>query len=117
VSNTTLPSAPLAAVIDRIMHRALIGEGYSSSARTRVYAEIGVHPRRLWGWRSGECRTVGFSVADRILTRTQYLWFDVWPECTEHEEPLFGCPGCLAYYTARKAFTGAVIPREMRRPS
>jgi N6-adenosine-specific RNA methylase IME4 len=109
--STTLPAAPLAAVIDRILQRALISEGYASTTRTRVYAEVGVHPRRLWGWRSGECRTVGFSVADRILTRTQYLWFDVWPECTAHPEPLFGCPDCLAHYTARKAFTGLLIPR------
>lgn len=103
MSNTTnLPAAPLAALIDRICAR----EGNPK----QVYKRLKIHERLVFDWRNRPGYTVQFDSADRVLTATSYLWFDVWPECAEHTDPDPACASCVAYFRARKTFTGAHVP-------
>lgn len=115
MSNASLPAAPLAAVIDRILARVLVGENPASTARTIAYQDLAVNPRTVWAWRATPRATVTFSVADRVLSCTPYLWFDVWPACEDHEEPEAECLTCLVHYRARRLFTGRSVPKAMRR--
>lgn len=114
-SRSHLPAAPLVAVLERVLARYDGGDdiNMSGGASKHAYRELAMNPRQLWAWRTGSNATVTPTVADRILSRTQYLWFDVWPECEVHEEPDRSCATCKAYYRARLDFTGKRIPRAM----
>jgi hypothetical protein len=151
-----LPSAPLAAAIERRIVRARAGQNvlakysYSDTDATRgqvaleligggvssatckphrgardprcpkcQQAAMQAAARRLYAWAHGESETVRFDIADAILQRAGWLWFDVWepcepcPEDLEHRKAITAdghCPRCdaySAYRTAERAFEAA----------
>jgi hypothetical protein len=112
-----LPAAPLAAAIERLIvaeaagaypmapaihirsdtgNTIAMGKGGSheegSSPREIVCARLGVETRSLFGWRSGERKTVQFDTADRILTLAGWCWWDIWTA----EEAQFAFEGPVA---------------------
>lgn len=113
-----LPAAPLAVLVDRIVSRAAPDDGnHANVARTFAYEAMQISPRTLYAWRAPRA-TVSPLVADRVLSGTPYLWFDVWPECEKHKRghrvsP--SCAVCRAYFSARAAFTGKALPIALRR--
>lgn len=110
MSNASLPAAPLATAIERLIS---FTPG-ADDARGRACERFYLNPRTLYAWRTGAKRSVTLAVADRILSASPYLWFDVWPECLAHETPLRSCADCLTYYRARRAFTGRRVPESIR---
>lgn len=80
----TLPSAPLAAALEKIIRResasnlwtALPGDG---GARAAVCARAGIDERRLFRL-ANESDRVQFVTADGIVTRAGLAWWEVWPE-------------------------------------
>jgi hypothetical protein len=114
MAHASLPSAPLAAAIDRLVDRAQRAvDEPNGIARKLAYQELAVNPRMVYAWRAQTYPTVTLAVADRILSHSPYLWFDVWRECAEHEGPERGCAACEAHYKARLAFTGKRVPRAL----
>jgi hypothetical protein len=71
-----LPAAPLAALIDRMCAK----DGDAKA----VLARLGVDQRKVYDWRHRPNANVDSDRADRVLSASPYLWFDVWPECEEH---------------------------------
>lgn len=118
---TRLPAAPLVALVERMLTQSTgdldpATESYlMDGARARVMERIGINNRRLFDWRKPGAR-VDPIVADRVLTASPYLWFDVWPECPrgpKHAAQIAysgKCETCDAHARARYAFTG-VGPR------
>jgi hypothetical protein len=102
-----LPAGPLVAMIDRMLLRA--SEGLSPSdhtddrgARAAVYERLGTSSRRVYEWRRPRAQ-VQADVADRVLSASPYLWFDIWTECplgVEHDAAVAlggTCPRCDAH--------------------
>lgn len=117
-----LPAAPLAAVIDRMLAYASDIEGVNDlGRRAMVYQQIGTDPRVVADWRNLPRRRVDFATADRVLTATPYLWFDVWHECDHgpaHHSAMAldgKCETCETFYRARFVFTGVRPPRKRRK--
>jgi hypothetical protein len=111
-----LPARPLVEKIDRMLAYASPGRGTritdnTSNDRAAMYEQLGTSTRRLYEWRKPGAQ-VQADVADRVLSGTPYLWFDVWLECprdAEHEVAVMdtgSCARCVAYERARFAFTG-----------
>lgn len=73
----SLPAAPLAAFIEA--QAAKHGE-LNGHAHEMVCEQLGVTDRDFRAWRSGERPTVTFQLVDRVLQRTDALWFDVFDE-------------------------------------
>jgi hypothetical protein len=78
-----LPAAPLAALILQLAER---DENVGDTC-----ASLGIDPRNLYAWRTGERDEVAFDVADRVLTCANRSWWDVWPlgEYPEVHEAMF----------------------------
>jgi hypothetical protein len=98
-----LPAAPLAALVDRMIAREVAGPyvkgGYmritgesgklmppdraprddAPSAMEAVCERLGISSKTLREWRDGSRPTARFDVADRIVTRAEACWWDVWP--------------------------------------
>lgn len=106
-----LPAAPLANMVERLVAHAEPDDP-QSVRRHETYRALTIHPRAVYVWRTQPRATVSWAVADRVLSASPYLWFDVWPECDQHHErPDRDCSTCRAYYRARFLFTGARLPR------
>lgn len=99
----TLPAAPLAAFIDQLVRREEAGNPFAAAplgtpgrrkpndnaGRESVVCErLGVSPRNVFAWRTGEREFVQVHVADRVLTRSGVNWWDVWNEDTVPAETL-----------------------------
>jgi hypothetical protein len=78
---------------------------FAGPARASVMDRAGLCARNVHSWRRPGA-TVQWWVADRVLTSSGYLWFDVWPACGAHEDPDPSCGACDAHARARLAFTG-----------
>lgn len=113
MSNASLPAAPLAVIVDRLVARAIVDDDHTRKARTKAYETLSINPRTLYSWRTYPRACVTMAVADRILSASPYLWFDVWPECAEHPKPARGCEACLVHHRARRAFTGKRVPKSL----
>jgi hypothetical protein len=102
-----LSAGPLIAAIDRLIRREAVafhgdtdvwrlkvpsmegrpivpekisrGDGALSVAEA-VCARLDISTRTLREWRDGRRPSVRFDVADRIVTRAGWLWFDVWSD-------------------------------------
>jgi hypothetical protein len=119
MTNASLPAAPLVAIVDRVVRRAVgevdtstrYGQRAGRDLRESALARMRLDPRALHAWRSGERKTVTLAAADRVLSTTEYLWFDVWPECPYHPEPALGCVHCHTHCHARFLFTGDPLPQ------
>jgi transposase-like protein len=114
-----LPSGPLVAAMDRLFtrqHNAWVpklrdssGKPLKMPGRREMYERIGITERQVLHWRNGQA--VAFDIADRILQRAGWLWFDVWEPCPgDHQHlqdvTLYGsCARCEAYCAAEDAFT------------
>lgn len=66
-----VPAWPLAEAIDSL-----------GSSESIVRARLDLAERTLYRWRVGEADRIQFDVADRIITASPWLWFDVWNERT-----------------------------------
>jgi hypothetical protein len=105
----SLPSLPLAEAVDR----ARVSWGFSSMED--LCERLQVAPRTVMRWRNGDLPTVGFDLADRVLTRLDLLWFDVWEECPgdarhHHDVATTGeCARCEAHCDAEDAFTASAL--------
>lgn len=73
-----LPSAPVAAFVDFLIARAGTDAKLGDDPTGAVCAQLGINARRLLAWRTGESPTARFDVVDKIFTRGQALWFDVY---------------------------------------
>jgi transposase-like protein len=115
----SLASGPLVAAMDRLFtrqHNAWVPKMRDSSGnplkmpgRREMYERLGISERQVLHWRNGQA--VSFDIADRILQRAGWLWFDVWEPCPgDHQHlqdvTLYGsCARCEAYCAAEDAFT------------
>lgn len=111
-----LPAKPLADVVDRLLFWATEGREDSALERTVVFERIAVSPRVVWTWRTRPGAKVEKGCADRVLSASPYLWFDVWPACETHARPERGCETCETHYKARLVFTGVATPRALDAP-
>lgn len=101
-----LPAKPLADMVDRVVAR--------TNDHECALELLGIAPRNLLDWRTKPGASVQQAVADRVISRSPYLWFDIWPECSAHRGPAKMCEACWAYYRARSMFTPAVLPSVYR---
>lgn len=115
----TLPTGPLIAALDRHLHRLAVSafdqgepcritgedgrvrpitaarrDGGAGSVAEVLCERLGISDKTLREWRAGARPSVQFDLADRILTRLGWLWWDVWQE---------GGPG---HEVAARAFEG-----------
>lgn len=104
-----LPAKPLADMVDRVVSR--------TNDHECALQCLGIAPRNLLDWRTKPGASVQPAVADRVISRSPYLWFDVWPECRTHRGPARTCEACWAHYRARAMFTTAVLPAVYRTPA
>jgi hypothetical protein len=74
-----LPVAPLVEVIDRAIRQAGLDRDYQVGSTEEFLRELGLEPRSVRRWRTGEFETVQFDIADIALTRLGLTWWDVWP--------------------------------------
>jgi hypothetical protein len=49
-----------------------------SGGKGDVCIELDIFERQLYGWESGDRLTVEFDIADRVLQRAGWLWWDVY---------------------------------------
>jgi len=98
--SASIPAQQLAALIDRM--------GARDGDPHHVYRALNVDESLVRRWRQEPCK-VSANRADRVLTATPFLWFDVWPACETHD-PCPTCRACVAHVRARRAFTGQPIP-------
>jgi hypothetical protein len=78
---TPLPAKPLADAFERCVVRARMSVYAETDveARNRLCRLVGISPRNLFGWRTGERDRVHFDVAGRVLQGLDMLWWEVWP--------------------------------------
>jgi hypothetical protein len=113
-----LPAGPLAVAVCGLIRRTALDNAYmetigrnitgddgkvrapeefhregAPSPREAVCDRLGIPSRALYDWERGIRATVGFDVADRVVTRAGWLWWDVWPDGEGYE-------------LARRAFEG-----------
>lgn len=86
-----LPSEPLAKKIEELIVRERAGlfayappfknakgKPMADNVRSVVCRRLGITDKAVREWREGKVPTVRFDVADGILGRSPWLWFDVW---------------------------------------
>lgn len=109
----TLPARPLADAIHRMIHRSGATDP-NDPIRTAMFDDLRISSSHVSKWRNQPRATVTLDVADRVLSASPYMWFDIWPECRAHPTPALGCVHCHSHYAARLAFTGARLPAELQ---
>lgn len=73
-----VPAAPLAKAVERLIARtAMEGDDH---ARVTVCARAEIPPRTLYAWTHGKRQMIQFDVADRVVTRLDLQWWDVWDD-------------------------------------
>lgn len=105
-----LAAAPLAAAIDRLIALEEMGNPFDVSDRSAgdtsdgrgaaICARLGIDPRNLYAWRTGERATVRFDVADKVVTRGGFAWWEVWAPDVAGKD---------GYETACRAFEGEAV--------
>jgi hypothetical protein len=128
-----LPVAPLVAAVESLIHRTALDSPFpvelaaevrgedgkrrdaaeyhrdgAPSARDAVCDMLGIASRSLYTWAHGQA-TVRFDVADRVVTRAGWLWWDVFRPCRSGCAGVFGpsCEACHGHELARRAFEGS----------
>jgi hypothetical protein len=128
-----LPVAPLVAAVESLIHRTALDSPFpvelaaevtgedgkrrdaseyhrdgAPSAREAVCDRLGIAPKSLYTWAHGQA-TVRFDVADRVVTRAGWLWWDVFRPCRSGCAGVFGpsCEACHGHELARRAFEGS----------
>lgn len=87
-----IPVGPLLQFVDGVVKREGLEFGTNaphSANQTRqevVCERLGVDPRRLSAWRSGEAATTRADLADRVMTNAGAFWWEVWPEGSDGHE-------------------------------
>ena len=116
----TLDSGPMVAALERAFQKTQNawapkltgpkGKPLPMPGRKELYFALGTSERAVLRWRKDGER-IEFDVADRILQRAGWNWFDVWEPCPGDQQhlqdvTLWGeCSRCEAYCTAEDAFT------------
>ena len=86
----SVPSGPLAVMLVRAaFHYQRTGMSFDDG-RTAICERAGIHPRQLLAWHKGEYERVRLDVADRVLQRMGWLWWDVY-------DPQAHAPGLLRW--------------------
>src|SRR6188768_1137687 len=99
VSAGVLPAAPLLRALEMMAREQHAG------VMRRVCERVGITDRTVRRWRSGESTTVTIELADRVLSRSPWHWFDIWKACRAHPHvPEPECTTCGAYTRAAQAF-------------
>lgn len=114
-----LPSAPLAAAVERLIRMEeagdyvrvglnIKGEGGAPlkghTAREAVCVRLGIDTRNQYAWSTGERPTIQFDVADRVLTHASWCWWDIWAPCAGN---CGSCEQCTAAQRAQLGFEGS----------
>lgn len=50
----------------------------AAGGKDEVCRELGIFERQLWAWESGERKGIEFNLADKIMQRAGWLWWDVY---------------------------------------
>lgn len=110
-----LPAAPLARMVDQLVARSRLSQ-------EEVCDRLSLSPSVLSEWRTQSGRRVDPSTADRVVTASPYLWWDIWSACDrgpQHDHDLAEhdrCEICDAHIIAQYVFTGVRPARRRRRP-
>jgi hypothetical protein len=101
-SGVRLPSQPLMRQIMRAIEREeafyrandpLTREHLTGGADDRICRSLRLEPRTLRAWKVGERSTVDFDVADRTLSLSPWLWWEVYDESTVRQRLEVGLAG------------------------
>ena len=97
MSAGVLPAGPLLAALELMAARDGVGIYL-------VCERVSITDRTVRRWRSTAAPLVTIALADRVLMRSPWQWFDIWKACRAHIAPADACPVCAAHARAARAF-------------
>lgn len=81
-----VPCVPLGRALKRLAEKhnmRIVGDpNHDAEGHRVVCEEAGLQERTVYGWRVGERQKVSLTTADKVLTRLDLLWWEVWNEET-----------------------------------
>jgi hypothetical protein len=98
-----LPAMPLARALRRVLDRRLA----MGILQEEACGSLGVCSKSVREWTAGNIRYVDFDQADEILSRTEFLWWDVWEEPVP--PPACGTPDLKAWFREAEDYMRVLV--------